>query len=136
MGVAGFYQHLKKCGFEGTPATPESLEKAHFELDVFGTYYSFLLSRLASPTPDDAKGVGRALGYLLSHTFDPARTTLHIDGQASTQKNKARIERNTKRTKALQALNQNLNAMTRRSAQGKWTQKSVVRQIEAGLKKV
>ncbi|KAF9961741.1 hypothetical protein BGZ65_010263, partial [Modicella reniformis] len=137
MGIRGLFQYLKKKGVVGEPASPSALDNAYFDVDLLGTFYWFLLDKLAAPgrtvRPVD---VGRQMAYFLSETFLPARTLLHIDGKSTTQKGKARTERDAARDKVHAALQANLTKMEKRSNLGKWTSQSVVKQIERALPRI
>lgn len=136
MGIDGSFQYLKRKGMAGTPVSPKDLNDAFFEIDLLGTYYWYLIERLTSnvAAKRDPNRVGRAMAGLLSSTFDPARCVVHIDGNHTEQKRKAYTERDAKRKKAQESLKANLDTMEERSTKGKWTSKSVISQIEKGLR--
>ncbi|KAK3815114.1 MAG: hypothetical protein J3Q66DRAFT_343850, partial [Benniella sp.] len=133
MGIPGLFQKLKKSKMNGEPWDPLAKTDVHFEIDILGTFFWFLISQLTRGV--DPVRVGESLANYLTNVFDPApnRCTLHMDGAPTRQKMKARNERANTRSKTRQRVRRDLDIMQRRSNAGKWTSQSIVHRIQRDI---
>jgi len=113
----------------GEPWDPLAKTDVHFEIDILGTFFWFLISQLTRGV--DPVRVGERLDYL-ANFFDPSPDicTLYMDGAPTRQKRKARDECANTRTKTRRRLQKDLDKMQRRSNAGKWTSQSIVHRIQ------
>ncbi|KAF9915016.1 hypothetical protein BX616_007104 [Lobosporangium transversale] len=65
---AGLYQYLKERGLQGVPIARLTQPGVHFGLDIFGTYYQFILASLASTSSFDPYQAGIRLTYQTAST--------------------------------------------------------------------
>jgi len=130
MGIPGLFQKLKRSKMNGEPWDPLAKTDVHFEIDILGTFFWFLISQLTKGV--DPVRVGESLANYLTNFFDSDqdRCTLHMDGAPTRQKRKARDERANTRAKTRQRVQKDLDIMQRRSNDGKWTSQSIVHRIQ------
>ncbi|KAF9943319.1 hypothetical protein BGZ65_001102, partial [Modicella reniformis] len=87
-------------------------------------------------TNGSVEDVGRRLAAELRDIFGPAAITIHLDGRQCAEKEKAREEREARRSKGLEKLQLALTAMEHNSDKGTWTPRKTIRKIDQGLKAV
>ncbi|KAF9949975.1 hypothetical protein BGZ72_008275 [Mortierella alpina] len=134
MGQKGYFGYLKHTlKYEGELLEPADCVWAKWDVDLLGTYYSFIRRNLSEDLTTDPYDLGKRLGYHIRSHFDPSRTTIYMDGRSPDQKAKANAERTKTRVKNLRQIDSLLEKVKKKSVEGKWTAKTTIQSISKKL---